>query len=318
MVLERVHFERELERLNPPAPGQQGNTAPTAFPVVKATNRTIFIVDRPPFKTFPDKVKTAAIDELRTLFDFVGGKSGTKIKVVLADEASFPQSFAFSDAVVATVDTSAALEANIHDSFRLQGQNAVASLRTLNVNFANPFANTGKTALKLDRAGVGRKDKRVTGGRAMPFQAAFVAMEEIMSDFVDLADSKIQVARVRKRRADPQLNPRYWASHRALLDTAILSVLDNPRDPSQWLWQPKLFGQLIGRLMAHEVRHTYVGGGHAADGLGADGARVEESRYATFSAADRTAIARAIVADEQKQGRLPVVPTNPPGQSFPF
>lgn len=317
MLLERVRFERELERLNPPARGQQGARAPTSFPVVKATNRTIFIVDRAPFKTLPDKVKTAAIDELRTLFDFVG-RTGAKIKVVLADEANFPQSFAFSDAVVGTVDSSAALEANMHDSFRLQGQNAVASLRKLNVNFANPFANTGKTALKLDRAGVGRKDKRITGGRAIPFQAAYVAMEEIMSDFVDLADSKIQVARVRKRRADPQLNPRYWASSRALLDTAVISVLDNPRDPTKWLWQPELFGQLIGRTIAHEVRHTYVGGGHAADGLGADGARVEEARYATFSAADRTMIARAIAADERRQGSLAVVPTNPPGQPFPF
>ncbi|HEU4650760.1 MAG TPA: hypothetical protein VFS49_05040 [Croceibacterium sp.] len=316
MLLERLRFERELELLSEGQAGQPSNP-PAPFPRVRADRRTIHVLDAPPFSTLPNPVKVAALDELRALFSFVGGKSGRKITVALLAEANFPQSFAFSDSVVVLIDSSSALQAHMTDSFRLQGQNAVAALRQQNVPFQNPFASPPRAPINMDRAGLGRRDKRVTGGRAFPFMAAYCSLAEIMSDFVDLADSQIDVRKVRQRRAGP-LDARNFATHRSLIEIAVLTVLDNPQDPTQWLWRPELFGQLIGRTMAHEVRHTYVGAGHAQAGLGADGARVEEAKFATFSRADQAAIAAAIQASETQQGQRPVVPTNPAGQPFPF
>lgn len=316
MLLERLRFERELELLQEKTQAQSGDTPPP-FPVVAANRRTIHVLDAPPFTGLPDAVKKAALDELRDLFSFVGGRTGKKIKVVALKDVDFPQSFAFSDSVVALVDSSSALQAHLTDSFRLQGQNAVAALRQHSVPFTNPFANPARAPVNMDRAGLAMRDKRITGGRAFPFMAAYCSLAEIMSDFVDLADSQIDARKVRQRRAGP-LNARNFATHRSLVEVAVLSVLDNPQDPTKWVWRTDLFGQLIGRTMAHEVRHTYVGAGHAAAGLGAAGARVEEARYATFSSADRTAIALAIQAAENQQGQRPVVPTNLAGQPFPF
>ncbi|MBO9623864.1 MAG: hypothetical protein J7500_14240 [Sphingomonas sp.] len=312
MLLERLRFERELELL---LEGPGDASAP--FPIVRADRRTIYVLDAPPFSNLPEAVKTAALDELRALFAFVGGESGRKITVVALSEANFPQSFAFSDSVVVLIDSSSALQAHLTDSFRLQGQNAEAALRGQDVQFRNPFSSPKREGINMDRAGLAKRDKRIIGGRAFPFMSAYCSLAEIMSDFVDLADSQVDVRKVRQRRAGP-LNARDFATHRALLETAVMTVLDNPGDPAKWIWRPELFGQLIGRTMAHEVRHTYVGAGHAAAGLGADGARVEETKFATFSKADQAAIARAIQAAETQQGRRPVVPTNPPGQPFPF
>jgi hypothetical protein len=88
-----------------------------------------------------------------------------------------------------------------------------------------------------------------------------------------------------------------------------MSVLDNPTDPTQWLWDRALFGQLIGRAMAHEVRHLYVGSGHAAAGLGSDSANLVKAT--NFSNVDKRAILRSIQVLERQQGRNPIVPTFP-------
>jgi hypothetical protein len=319
-MLERLRFESELELLISPsvAQAQRAVQRPTPFPVVSATNRTIFVPETEPFTRLPSQVRTAAIDELKRLYDFVGRTKSQKIRVSLLEPAKFPQAFAFSDAVVVLIASAAALQANVTDALRRQGQNASFALGQRNVTFANPFANPPKRPIKPETIGLGIGDKRIQGGRAFPFMAAYVALDEVMSELVAEADSRIHAAKVRKRRAGPEINAKYWGSHQALFDTAILSVLDNPRDPTKWLWGVRLFGQMIGRAMAHEVRHVYVGAGHAAQGLGADGPPLAISSSGSFSIADRRAIANAIAALERRQRRVPVVPTNPSGQAFPF
>lgn len=317
---ERLRFESELELLISPrvAQVQSAVQRPAPFPAVRATNRTIFVPEIAPFTTLPSQARTSAIDELKRVYDFVGRTQSQKIKVSLLEPAKFPQSFAFSDAVVVLIESAVALQANVTDALRRQGQNASFALSQRNVTFANPFANPPKQPMKPETIGLGIGDKRIQGGRAFPFMAAYVALDEVMSEFVAEADSKIHAAKVRKRRDGPELNAKYWGSHRALFDTAILSVLDNPRDPTKWLWGVQLFGQMIGRAMAHEVRHVYVGAGHAVQGLGADGPPLAIPSSGSFSVADRRAIANAIVVLERRQGRIPVVPTNPTGQAFPF
>jgi hypothetical protein len=314
---ERLRFEREVALLNrtrvAQAPAPAGRTA---FPTVVADNRTIFVADVPPFTTLPAQARTSAIDELRRLYDFIGGTRARKMTVTLLEPGRFPQSFAFSDAVVVLIPASAGLQANVNETLRRQGQNAVHALAQLNVAFRNPFANPPKTPMKPETIGVGLSDRRVQSGRAFPFMAAYVALDEIISEFVAEAESKIDVRRARQRQKE--INPKYWGSHLALFETAVLSVVDNKSDPTQWLWEVPLFGQMVGRAMAHEVRHAYVGAGHAAQGLGADGPPLAIPSSGSFSPADRTGIARTIAALERRQGRNQLVPTNPTGQPFPF
>jgi hypothetical protein len=70
----------------------------------------------------------------------------------------------------------------------------------------------------------------------------------------------------------------------------------------KWTAQQKdLIGIALGRAMAHEARHLYVGSGHAADGLGSAGASLFD-RDATFSAADKTKIKASITKLEGQQG----------------
>jgi hypothetical protein len=138
---------------------------------------------------------------------------------------------------------------------------------------------------------------------------------------VDEVRSSVNETKLRARRApNVPFDPTYWASSQSLVDTITLSVLDNPANPTNWLGHLGTLGEVLGRAMAHEVRHLYVPGqAHAATGLGAEAADLLQHKR--FSAADEVDILAAIQQLEAQQGTAIVVETNPVARrdgDFPF
>jgi surfactin synthase thioesterase subunit len=106
------------------------------------------------------------------------------------------------------------------------------------------------------------------------------------------------------------------------------------KDPTKWpatvkkgssSWQPLvMLGQALGRAIAHEARHEYLGSGHAESGLGEDAPYLTgEKTTAQFSKDDQKAILERIRKLEATQGTATVVPTFPQSmrqkpEDFPF
>jgi hypothetical protein len=289
--------------------------------VVPPKIRRLFVAHTEPLKSLQRDVCDAAVSELARLFAFLG----RGLKVSLLDPGKYPEIMTFSDGVTAVVPSPINFQSYLHEALSRQGENASFSLshRPNPVTFNNPFAKRPSPTTSPDTLGRAITSKQLfTSGRqrfALPFMASVVALDGAMAQYVELVDSTIDVNRARKRRASKDLA--YWGTAKALEETAKLSVLDNPLDSSKWLWDRKPFGVALGRLMAHEIRHLYVGSGHAADGLGRDSADVlVTSNSSDFSNADKRAILNAVRRLEKLQGNAELVPTFPAGRrtDFPF
>jgi hypothetical protein len=319
---ERDHLLKEIMSLNlerEVRPVSRGGRAASVRSTPKI--RRLFVADTDPLKSLQQDVREAAKAELTRLFNFLG----KGLTVSLLEPAKYPEKLTFSDGVTAVVSSSAAFRPYLHDALFTQGKNATFYLshRPTAIAFSNPFSTTSFTTTSPDLLGKAITAKQIfKSGRlrfALPFMASVVALDGAMSQYVELVDSTIDSGNARKRRASRNLA--YWGTAKALEETAKLSVLDNPNDPSKWLWDRKPFGVALGRMMAHEIRHLYIGPAHAADGLGRDSADLLVSSNSTdFSKVDKKAILNAVLRLEKLQGNAELVATFPAGQrtDFPF
>lgn len=98
-------------------------------------------------------------------------------------------------------------------------------------------------------------------------------------------------------------------------------AVENPTDISKW--QPRereLLGKILGRAMAHEARHCYMGSGHATDGLGADTPLLFDKKFFRFSQQDEKDILAEIQRLEKQHRGATLVDTFPATRrlNFPF
>ena len=120
----------------------------------------------------------------------------------------------------------------------------------------------------------------------------------------------------------------------SLLQDQMAALPNKGKDPTKWpptvkkgssSWQPlMMLGQALGRAIAHEARHAYLGSGHAESGLGEDAPYLTgEKTSQQFSKDDQKAILEGIRKLEATQGTATVVPTFPQSmrqkpEDFPF
>jgi len=252
----------------------------------KVNSRTIFVVDNDAFRSLPWETRTRAGDEIASQFAFVNGKA--PMTVIFLDPGRFPEEFNFSDAVVSL--TSPGVPAQIHVKWaHYYQQNYLNRAITALGSRQRVSAHDPKREnLKPDRYGLASFNKFVTSASngtqvAVPLMTSAVNMEELI-DYLNKERIPSEKDKIPTDKGSAQ--PAWgWISY-----------------VHKWTAQQKeLVGIALGRAMAHEVRHLYVGSGHAADGLGSAGAQLF-GRDATFSAADKTKIKSRITTLETQQG----------------
>jgi len=170
----------------------------------------------------------------------------------------------------------------------------------------------GKPAFKPERMGTGDGSRAVLTDKgkkfALPIMAGAVDIDEAMDSFFENIDS--------------------------MLENELKALPGKGKDPAKWpqtlkkgssSWQPlAMLGEALGRAIAHEARHEYLGAGHAEEGLGQDSPFIiGEKNTAQFSKEDQKAMLEQIRKLEATQGTATVVPTFPQSmrkkpEDFPF
>lgn len=324
-----LNIDKEIDfrnRMNHDTPQDVASTGIARFPVVPANSRRIFVTDNKLFQSLPQVVRDAAIEELTRLFKFIGAVKGAKsMTVLLLEPSKFPEQFSCSDAVITLVSSPGVFKPYTRDALVMQGQNAAFSLGNLKaaVTYTNPFSASGYTPSDIDILGKALLAKRKfkNGKRVfvLPFMVSVISLNEAMDEYFQYVDSTIDQANALKRLATK--DPDYLRSDKGREEAAKISVLDNPNDFSKWTWDLKPFGIILGRIMAHEIRHLYIGSAHAVDGLGRDSTgNLLGKNSSDFSSADKKKILKFIHGWEKYQGKAQVVPTFPAGKrvNFPF
>ena len=253
-------------------PGQRGKTL--SLGSRKAAERQR-ILDAEPALT-----RTVAGDELAAMFAFIGvAEPNAPIRVILLDPNLYPESFNFSDAVVAV--TSTIPSAYIDLGFHQQTKNINRTIRRLGGRLSLD-ENTRVTTIP-DRMGMSMMRKFVQnvpglGNRAIVQMVSAVGLRDMVKFLNDE-----QISRKEDKLA---ADPKKWTSA-----------------------QQRLVGIAVGRAMAHEVRHQYVTSpAHATLGLGSASAPLFGTSPG-FSAADRSSILTNIQQLESQQGTAAVLPT---------
>jgi len=253
-----------------------------AIPIARGRvkSRTIFIADADIFRSLPALTRTVAGDELAATFAFIGvAEPNAPIRVILLDPNLYPESFNFSDAVVAV--TSTIPSAYIDLGFHQQTKNINRTIRRLGGRLSLD-ENTRVTTIP-DRMGMSMMRKFVQnvpglGNRAIVQMVSAVGLRDMVKFLNDE-----QISRKEDKLA---------------------------ADPKKWTpAQQRLVGIAVGRAMAHEVRHQYVTSPvHATLGLGSASAPLFGTSPG-FSAADRSSILTNIQQLESQQGTAAVLPT---------
>jgi len=285
----------------PPKPSQQ-----------KGLNRTLYVIHNDVWNELPPAVRASAEQELKSLFAFVGASSSEKpfsIKVVTA--AQLPEQFDFSESVVSVIrgDT----DSYVKDAFARQNEQIRSWLAQQKVQM--PQAESGgKAPFNPERIGTGggSRSLRTDQGKtyALLVIAGAVNINEVIDSFFDNIEG--------------------------LLEDQLTTLPKKGRDPTKWpqtvkskggttSWQPQvMLGVALGRAIAHEARHEYIGAAHAETGLGQDSPFIiGEKTTAQFSKEDQKAILDQIHKLETTQGKATVVPTFPQSmrkkpEQFPF
>lgn len=131
-----------------------------------------------------------------------------------------------------------------------------------------------------ERMGLRNHDKHVVNlsdrrKLAISIMAGVVKPSELPKVIVEDLSSQEAAIEARRDFTDESGNEdigalaRYFASTQGLLDSQVHLVLQNPDDPTAWPGQYQgVLGKVLGRMIAHEARHQYVGAKHADEGLG--------------------------------------------------
>lgn len=270
----------------------------------KVNSRTIFVVDNTDFRRLPWETRSRAGEEIASQFAFVNGNA--PMTVIFLDPGRFPEELNFSDAVVGVTGPGVPTQVHVSQAEKQQRTNLERAIAALGSRQKVPAPRPRQTLLP-DRAGLGLINKFVTDPAngtqvAVPLMTSVVDMNELI-DFLNKERIPIGTDEIPtdKRSGLPAFG---WE-----------------KQVHKWTAQQReLVGIALGRVMAHEVRHLYIGKGHANDGLGRDKATLFD-RDATFSAADQPKIKASIATLERKQGTRPVAASfaaNARSFDFPF
>jgi Domain of unknown function (DUF4157) len=294
-----------------PSPAPATPKPAPATPTPKAgLNRTLYVVQNDVLTKLPAAVRASADLELNGLFAFVGASSTEKpFSIKIVEAAKLPEQFDFSESVVSVIHGDAAKY--VKEAFARQDAQITRFLAGQNVQKpAAPAA--GKDPLDPEKIGFGGGSRtvRTDQGRtfALPVMAGAVNIDEIIDSFLENLDS--------------------------LLQDQMAALPNKGKDPTKWpatvkkgssSWQPLvMLGQALGRAIAHEARHEYLGSGHPESGLGEDAPYLTgEKTTQQFSKDDQKAILERIRQLEATQGTATVVPTFPQSmrqkpEDFPF
>ena len=277
----------------------------------KGMSRTLYVIHNDIWNELPPTVRANAEQELKSLFAFVGASSSEKpfsIKVVTA--AELPEQFEFSESIVSVIRGDP--DSYIKEAFARQNEQIRSWLAQQKVQMQQAKSE-GKAFVTPERIGAGGGSRTLTSGQgktyALLVAAAAVDIDEVIDSFFD------------------NIEP--------LLADQLTTLPKRGRDPTKWpqtvkskggttSWQPEeLLGVALGRAIAHEARHEYIGA-HAETGLGQDSPFIiGEKTTAQFSKKDQKEILDQIRKLEKIQGKATVVPTFPESvrekpEQFPF
>ncbi len=281
-------------------PGKTATVKATAPTVLKGLNRTLYVVQNDVWNDSPEKVRTSAVKELERLFAFVGKVKGEKpftIKVMSAQQ--LPEQFDFSESVVSVIDGDP--KGYVDQAFDLQKSQIKKWLEQQKVQVhaeKDRDFDPGKPET-LGRGGASKtilKDKKQV--YAMPVMAGAVSLPEILEAFFDNIDDLLEKQFLRL--GIDKKNPKKWPSK--------ISTKDGKMS-----WDAlEMLGIAVGRAIAHEGRHEYIGGGHAEAGLGADSPIIlGEKNSENFSEKDQKEFLKKVQDLEKQQGKATIVPTFP-------
>jgi hypothetical protein len=294
-----------------PAPATP-SPAPATAPPKAGLNRTLYVVQNDVWTKLPAAVRASAEQELNGLFAFVGASSTEKpFSINIVTAANLPERFDFSESVVSVIRGDPAKY--VKEAFARQDAQIRHFLAAQNVQIpAAPAAGNDPLDPEKIGFGGGSRTVRTDQGRtfALPVMAGAVNIDEVIASFLENIDTLLQeqMEALPNRGKDPTKWPQTVRSKKGTTS-----------------WQPHaMLGQALGRAIAHEARHEYLGLGHAEAGLGEDAPPVfGEKTTEQFSKDDQKAILEAIRRLEATQGTATVVPTFPQSmrqkpEDFPF
>jgi hypothetical protein len=274
------------------------DSTPPAAPKQTGLNRTLYVVQNDVWKSLPVAVRTGAENELNRVFAFVGKTAGEKpftIKILSSDQ--LPEQFDFSESIVSVIQEE--VGPYLDNAFALQQKQINDWLTTQKVPVGTT-ASQPREARSPELIGRGGQSKHVikegANSFAIPQMAGAVDIREVVKSFLDNIDS--------------------------LLNEQMVKLPGNGTDISKWpatvtskrgttSWNPlEMLGPALGRAIAHEARHEYIGGAHSETGLGKDSAFIiGEKNSENFSDEDQKTIITKLHGLEKDQGNATVVPT---------
>lgn len=292
--------------------------------------RTIFVVDDAVLQSLTSIARTAALTELKRVFDFVGQVPRERpVTVSVLVPSAFPEKYDLSDGVIRLTASEAMA---VQTSMRQQSKIVEAALARHHISLPD-FSRSAGTPERLGTASQLKTVQPVPGGKvAVVLMAAEVSLPLTAADYsVNSAQPKDQIEGRRdfsdgKGGTDVGKMARYFSSSQALRDTRDMILLDNPTAITEWTGaDQQRFGVVAGRAMAHEIRHLIVTAPpHAVAGLGAsDPDLLDDKNYADFSADDQKSILTTMKQLEASQSGAVIIPTFPreirkDPDSFPF
>jgi hypothetical protein len=295
----------------PVSPKPPKATPPKPIPQ-KGLSRTLYVINNDIWNWLPTAVRTSAETELKSLFAFVGAAKGEKpFSIKVATAAQLPEQFDFSESVVSVIRGDP--DTYVKDAFARQNEQIRSWLAQQRVQ--RPMEKAGdREPLTPEQIGSGGGSRGVITEQgktyALLVMAGAVDIGEVINSFFDNIEN--------------------------LLEEQLTALPEKGRNPTKWpatvkskggttSWQPQeLLGVALGRAIAHEARHEYIGASHAETGLGQDSPFIiGEKTTATFSEKDQKAILAQIHKLETTQGKATVVPTFPQSmrqkpKQFPF
>lgn len=280
--------------------------------IQKGLSRTLYVVSNDVWEKLPEAVRTSALQQLNTQFAFVGEAKDEKafsIKVVTPSQ--FPEQLDFSESVVSVIRGNP--KPYVSDAFARQRAQINSWLTEQQVPVPTiPEQARETTTPELIGQGGGSKSVIKHGGKsyALPIMAGAVDLDAAIESFLENVSDALteQLEKLPKKGRDPIHWPATMKSK-----------------GGSFSYQPlEMLGEALGRAIAHEARHEYMGAGHAETGLGQESPYIiGEKTTANFSKEDRKAILAKLRKLEAEQGKATVVPTYPQSirsqkGSFPF
>ncbi|MGH3697324.1 MAG: hypothetical protein ACRDRX_25625 [Pseudonocardiaceae bacterium] len=253
----------------------------------KGLSRTLYVIQNELWNKLPPVVRSSAEQELNRLFSFVGAANDQKkFSIKILPAAKLPEQFDFTESVVAVIQGDPG--AYVQDAFDRQEKqiNEWFSKQKLPTPRTSEKSKTPFSPELLGRGGANKRIFSASGKKfAVSQMVGAVVLNEVIDSFVEDVDNLITKA---------------LEKHGRKLDKWPVEV--DKRRPLE------MFGQSLGRVIAHEARHEYLVG-HAEEGLGQDAPYVTGEKNAeNFSKEDQKAMLKRIQDLEAQQGKATAVP----------